>query len=419
MIQVRIIYISFVIVLLSEPVSVFSQDSLIAKKRPEQNIELTGFGFLNSNTINNDFVKAFYYGNFIDEDMKLNSKDKIRSDNVLGGMSQVGFTYSYLSLEGLKKPTFSFSLFDRTNLDMKFSDDLYNTIFYGNKMFAGKTASLGNFSLNFLRYQQVRFGWGWKGDAFHGSYGFAFSLLSGEKNLSVRMPTADLYTADNGTYLDLAVKMKVDQTDTAHKQVFAQNGMGLSTDFYYEMPYVSWNKQGTLHFEVKDLGFIRWSSNSMHYTVDSSYHYEGIAVSDLFNVDTMLSPLNIDSVIDKNTAFSHRQYSTSIPGLMDVHTKSFYGKQFAFEKGFIWRFNTHAKLYYYAKLHFFMGRNKTTDLACLIGYGGYGRFNSGFDFTIDFAKHYSFQLMSDYIFSSVTAQSTPGMGMFVKLVKKF
>jgi len=395
-----------------------AQDSLVVQKKYEQTIELLGEGFLNSNTITNDFILSFYRGGFIDSILKEDATEKILSNNRFGGASKLGFTYSYHSLDGNNKPTFSFSFFDRQYLDMKFSDDLFNTIFYGNKMFAGKTAALGNFSLNLLRYQQFRFGWDWKGDVTHGSYGIAFSLLSGEQNISIKTPTADLFTADDGTYLDFSLAMDVYQTDTANKKFFAQNGMGLSTDFYYELPYIVWKKPGTIIFEVKDLGFIRWNSNSMHYSADSSYHYNGIDVSDLFNLDSNTTQFSVDSVIDKNTKFEKGQYTTNIPFTLDIHTKSYYGKQIAFEKGIICWFNTSAKPYYYAKLHFIFGRKKSADIAYIAAYGGYGRFNAGLEAKIDFAKHYSIHVIDNYLFSAI-AQTSYGMGLYLKLVRRF
>jgi hypothetical protein len=217
--------------------------------------------------------------------------------------------------------------------------------------------------------------------------------------------------------MDLNIRMDVDRTDTAHSTYFAENGMGMSTDFFYEMPYTCWNKPGKIRLDVKDIGFIRWNSNSMHYHADSSYHYEGVEVADLFNLDS--NTFAIDSVVDKNSTLKRGKYTTYIPGMLDLHTKSFYGKQLAIEKGITWRFNTHAKMYYYAKLHFLMGRNKTTDIAYVIGYGGYGRFNSGLDISADIGKHYSFQFMNYYLFSDVTAQATTGMGVYVKFVRKF
>ncbi|MEK6615357.1 MAG: DUF5723 family protein [Bacteroidota bacterium] len=400
-----------------------AQDSLSVQKKPEQTIEFLGEGFLNSNTITNDFILAFYKGQFINDVLKEGVTEKILLSNRLGGASKLGFTYSEHSLEGNKKPVFSFSFFDRQHLDMKFSDDLFNIIFYGNKKyFTNQSAYLGDFQLNLLRYQQFRFGWNFSGDATHGSYGFSFSLLSGEQNVFVKAPTATLFTSDDGTYsgnyIDFAVAMQVHQTDTANKKIFAQNGMGLSADFFYELPYTVWKKPGTIIFEVKDAGLIRWNSNSMHYSADSSYHYDAIDVSDLFNLDSMASPLNIDSVIDKNTKFEKGQYTTNIPFTLDIHTKSFYGKQIAFEKGIIFWFNTSAKPYYYAKLHFIVGRKKYADIAYIIGYGGYGRFNAGLEAKIDFAKHYSLHVIDNYLFSGI-AHTSYGMGLYLKLVRRF
>lgn len=398
--------------------SSYSQDSSLVPPKSKQTLEFLGEGFLNSNTITNDFIWAFYNGQFIDNILKEAATDKILKSNRLGGASKAGFTYTVGRDLKSRPAYFSFSFFDRQHFDMQFSDDWFNTIFYGNKMYAGETASLGNFSLNLLRYQQFRFGWDWHGDANHGSYGVAFSLLSGEQNISINTPTADLFTADDGTYLDFSLAMDIHQSDTSNKKFFAQNGMGLSADFYYELPYTAWKKPSTIIFEVKDLGIIRWNSNSMHYSADSSYHYEGIDVNDLLNLDSNSTQLHIDSVIDKNTTLVRSQYTTNIPFTLEVHTKSYYGKQIAFEKGIICWFNTSSKPYYYAKLHFIVGRKKSVDFAYIVGYGGYGRFNAGLEAKIDFAKHYSIHLIDNYLFSGI-AQTSYGMGLYVKLARKF
>ena len=410
--------IFFLFFLLVRIMMSWSQDSSAVQKKSDQSIEITGTGFINSNTINNDFISAIYNGRFIDSIMKLQASDKLLTSNRLGGAAKLGLTYSYHSLEGNHKPIFYFSFFDRTHLDMKFSDDLFYTLFYGNKMFSGNTSYLGNFSLNFLRYQQFAFGWDWKGDYSHGSYGFACSLLSGEQNIFIKAPTADLFTADDGTYMDFLLDMQVQQSDTSQKKFFSQNGSGLSTDFYYEMPYEFWKRHGRITFEVKDLGFIRWNSNSMQYNVDSSYHYDGIDVSDIFNIDSNSTQFTVNSVIDKNTSFKKGAYTTKIPCTFDVHTKSYYGTKVAIEKGIVWWFNTSAKAYYYAKLHFIVGRKTKTDFAYTIGYGGYGRFNAGLEAKVDFAKKYSFYIADNYIFSG-QAQVPYGQGLCLKLVRKF
>ncbi len=410
--------ISFLLVLLAAGSICSAQDSLpMPKKRIEQTIEFNALGYVNSNTIHNYFIRSFYYGRYLDDNIKFTASRRLKESNLLGGMTRTGFTYTFRSLEKNNAPLFSFSVLDRTHLDLKFSDDMFNVVFYGNKQYAGQTAGLGDFALNFLRYQQFRFGWSKKGDAHHGSYGVAFSLLSGEQNVLMNMPRADLYTAPDGTYLDFDVAFDIHRSDTSNKGYFAQNGMGLSADLFYEMPYTTFSKPGNIRVEIKDLGFIRWNSKSQHYSAGSAYHYEGVAVDDLFDLDS--NSLGVDNIIDENTNLKYRKYITDIPGALDIRTKTFYGKQLAFEKGITWRFHTSAKMYYFGKIHFLMGRRKTIDIAYVIGYGGYGLFNSGLDVSADIGKNYSFQFMNYYLFSDVTAQSTTGMGMFVKLLRKF
>jgi hypothetical protein len=394
-------------------------DSIVIQKNNEQTVEFYGDAFLASNAIMNDFILAFYKGKFIGNDLKDNTTERLLRSNRLGGATKIGLTYSYHSLSGKNKPIFSFSFFDRENLDVKFSDDLFHAVFYGNKSFAGETAQLGNFQLNFLRYQQFRFGWKWKGDATHGSFGFSFSLLSGERNTFIKADKADLYTSPDGQYIDLALAMQMQQTDTAHKNYFAQNGMGLSADFFYEMPYLVWNKPGKIIFEMNDFGFIRWNSNSMTHSVDSSFHYEGVNVNDILHTNGGTIPkLNIDSVINKNTLFERKQYTTNLPFYFNIRTRTWYGKQFSLEKGISFLFNSSAKPYYFLKLHF-STKKQNAEFSYIVGYGGYGSFNAGVEARVDFAKHYSVHIADNYLFSGVTPMAANGMGLFVTLVRKF
>jgi len=407
-----------------DPERLFAQDSLEARTTYKQSVEVLGEGFVNSNTITNKFFLAFYKGNFIDDALKENVTERLRSSNLLGGELKSGITYSvtrmHTSADSKKERAFSFSFYDRQHLDIKFSDDLFYTVFYGNKLFEGSTAHLGDFNLDILHYQQFRFGWDWKGDRTHGSYGFAFSLLNGQKNISASASTADLFTATDGTYLDFNAVMHMHMSDTASTKFFAQNGMGLSADFFYEMPYACWKLPGNIKFEVKDLGFIRWKSSSMLRSIDSAYHYDGLFVNDILNLsNTSAAPFSVKKVIDRNTKYNTRQYSTAIPCELDIRTRTFYSKQIIFEKGITFWFNTSAQPYYYARLHFLFGKKKTSDVAYVFGYGGYGRFNSGLDASFDVAKTFSVHLAENYLFSGVSSHSNYGQGLMFRLVKRF
>ena len=346
----------------------YSQDSISFPKKSEQSVELIGDVFINSNTITNKFIWSFYQGGYISNQRKENVTKQLLPSNVLGAAAKTGFTYSYNLLEGNNKPVFSFSFFDRQHLDVKFSNDLFYTIFYGNKIFEGQTAQLGNFRLNLLRYQQFRFGWKWKGDVTHGSYGVAFSLLNGEQNIFVKASRADLYTSTNGTYLDFALAMQVQKSDPALKKFFAQNGMGASMDLFYELPYRIGKRYGKFAVEVNDLGIIQWKSSSMSYSVDSSYHYDGINVNDIFNSHGAFPSLNTDTIIKKHTSFERKQYITNLPFTLHIHTQAWHGKHVLFEKGISFLFYSSAKPYYYTKTHYY-NKKQNIGFACTVGYG--------------------------------------------------
>ncbi len=246
-------YFLFLILFFSCLIS-FSQDSVPAVKKSEQSLEFIFDGYINSNAVSNNFIKSFYRGKFLDDDLKKEVSDALVFENRLGGDLKTGFTYNFHSLEGSGKPTFSFSYFDREHLSLSFSEDLFKTIFYGNKMFEGDTAKLWNFRANYLHYEQFRFGWKWNGDATHGSYGIAFSLLSGDQNLYLDGSSGGLYTAPGGSYLTLPLRMDVFQTDTAKRNYFSQNGMGFSTDLFYEMPFTFFKHASKITFAINDLG---------------------------------------------------------------------------------------------------------------------------------------------------------------------
>src|SRR4051812_36853499 len=105
--------IAFTFSLILGAASIFAQDSIIPKK-PVQSIEFVGEGAIASNTITNNFIKAFYYGSFIDDVLKVDASGKIAAANWLGASSKLGFTYKFQTQNAKNKPEFSFSLFDRT-----------------------------------------------------------------------------------------------------------------------------------------------------------------------------------------------------------------------------------------------------------------------------------------------------------------
>ncbi len=147
--------------------------------------------------------------------------------------------------------------------------------------------------------------------------------------------------------------------------------------------------------------------------------FSGIEVKDLIHLDSnAFSKGNTNHLINAHAKVQRETYQRAIPTTLDIHTKTFYGKNFAFEKGFKYYFNTSAFPYFYVKLHFIFGRNKNYHATYVAGYGGFGKFHSGAELYFDFAKKYSLALADNFLFTSVS-QPSYGIGTYVKLVRKF
>ena len=402
---------------LGSSVVLFAQDSTRLTQQSFHGVEVIAYGDITSNAVANAFIRSLYYNKYIDNEAKEEVIAKAKLFNRLGGVSKVGLTYLYQKEKN--KPILSFSLFDRMNLNSKFSDDLFAVVFFGNKSYAGKTASVGPFNFNFLRYQQLSVGWKWDKDSTSHSYGFSISVLNGQKNLSIQSNKANLFTAEDGTYVDFDVSMQANNTDSLNKHFFANNGVGFSSDFFYKIPFKFFEKQSALFIEVEDLGFIRWNKKSVQLSSDSSYHYEGILVNDIFNLNNTSSSKNLYDVIDKHTNSIQKSYSTFLPGLIHLHTNYSWKSRIMVEKGISYRFNSTANLFLYAKIHFMLGKSKLTDIACNVGYGDYGNFRSGIDFKTGFIKHYVIQLSTQYIFSNLFLKAPAGMGIYLRLLRTF
>ena len=57
---------------------VSAQDSIVQRK-PERSIELVAEGYVTSNAITNNFIKSFYFGDFIGDQLKNDVSKKLTS----------------------------------------------------------------------------------------------------------------------------------------------------------------------------------------------------------------------------------------------------------------------------------------------------------------------------------------------------
>jgi hypothetical protein len=409
--------ITFLFVLSLFPQAIFAgKDSTFRHE-----IDITGLYFLNADALTNLFASRLYLGGRISENEKNQVDKRLRYINRFGGDFDYGISWSWSPTEifGKKNIRLTTQIRDRLHIDGIFSADLFRLAFYGNKSFAGKTADLGNLRLNQIRYQQLNLGMEFMTDSSKNSYGFSLSLIKGENFLRSDVKRASLYTSPDGTFMDLDIVMEAQRSDTAKKTPLAFNGIGGAIDLFWEMPYLTRYNEGILTMQLSDFGFIRWNQNSEHYRIDSSYHYAGINVPGLLNVDNSLNPFNNpDSVFRSQVKYSREPVVTPLPCVLSILATTYIGKKYIIEKGINYRFFANARPFYYlgAIRSFREGKFST---GINISYGGYGRLNGGLSLEYKLNERFKAEINSYYISGYALWAKTAGQGAQLTLSGKF
>ncbi len=375
---------------------------------------------LGSNAITNAFFGKFYNGGFIDQAMKDKVTDKLVNENRFGADINMGIDYLYLPDTFMGKPHLGFfaAVKNREHFDTRFSKDFFQLGFYGNKDFAGETAVLNDFNLNLLRYQQFQLGLLWAGlDTAKAKLGLGLSFLVGEQLLSMTARTAELYTSSDGTYIDLKTQATMLRSDSSAKGLGSVNGLGASADIFLEAPYKLRKRKGVIHIRISDMGTIFWNKNSLRYSTDSTYHYDGFTVDNIFDLQDSTFKTNIGGdVIEDNLAVEHKAFSTTIPASIEISTNTSYGK-LNIVKGFRYFFNANYKGLYYIKANYFITPGLM--IGTKLGYGGYSNFNYGIEFGADMGHGLVLLMGSNNIEGFIVSSSTTAQGAYLHLKKYF
>jgi len=322
--------------------------SLIKNDSAKASISLSGSYYSQSTVLTNAFVNKFIlFPGFIDEGLKGVVSSHLKRDNQFGFAIDYGFSY----FQKFNHRDFGFFITakDKQYLNTKFSGDFYNLLMYGNKRFAGTTAAFDGLSLNALKYQKLGTGLIWTVVDTVGKLGFGFSYLNGESNSSLNAEKARLFTSEDGQYLNFETAMTWNMNDTMNRSRFANNGFGFSADLFFEAPFKLKRRSGKMVVSVEDIGFIKWNSSSRSYSVDSTFYFDGIDVSNIFQLrDSVFSSISADSAISKFSNKGKKNITTLVPASFNFYTITNYGKRFQLVKGIHHIFNANYKLKIYA-----------------------------------------------------------------------
>lgn len=252
-------------------------------KKPKARLTIDALGMYDSNALRNDLVTGLWLGGDLSRDVRELSQDALQGRNSAGYEGSFRATYTWgASLFGDKSMRPLVSVGYRDLMGMRFTDDVYNLTFFGNAAYEGKTAVLAPSAQEEQRYQTIGVGMKAAGSETY----LRLDLVNGQYLNAVHLQQADLYTAQDGRYIEADLDGTWSTSDTSGRQF--SNGSGLGLNAGVEMNGHLFGRSLKVFLEVNDLGFIAWNGGSQRLVKNDMVRYDGLYVDDIIDLDGAL-----------------------------------------------------------------------------------------------------------------------------------
>ncbi len=339
-----------------------------------------GFAF-RSDCITHELASAYFRHAFIDEEIKDGVSKRLDAHNAfaLGFGATVRYQHKIQS-ETDRFVSWSIQLEDRHWIHADFSSETFELYFRGNRNYKGQSADLSNFRFSDLHWQAVKAAVQIRLSS-KSALDAGLGLVRGQEFLDIRTKRGSLYTAPNGDYLDTDLDLKIRQQDSSGTGFDSWNGTGTVLD-------LRWNNQlpdgSLLELGVTDLGFIGFNGKSSFVPTDTTYRFEGIDATDLFDfTDTVSGTINSDSAFVQGFLTDRRKESIlqPLPGLLHAA----YSRQWSDGK-FTCTWKLQQRLFYAARplasMEASWGINPYHRLHLGLQYGEYTTWVAGLGYTL-------------------------------------
>ena len=378
------------------------------------NSELTG----NSNGLTNDFINQFYLGHFLDTDLKTNNLNRLQTQNNLLGYNWI--TELKVNIPSKHRGLSYFAAFEDHNYyDIYYDKDLYRLVFFGNRDFAGQFMTLGNQSFTIMKFQQIKAGVvkTWFGKSHVNVFSAGLGINNGQTFLNYDIPKATFFTQSNAEYISMDLQMNMHRSDTVSSKFGAENGLGMSLDlsFYHR------DAHNSFEIKLQNLGFITWNKHSQYYDKDTSIRFEGVNISNIFNLDAEnIHLLTGDSL---NNEFVHSDKTARFTNRIPMRGSINYTR-------YLWhnRLSLSFSLVNYYYLHFnplicfepsykIKIKRSAINISPNVKYGGYGNLNYGLGISASVNSKFYIELRTDYLNGYMDPKNSSGLGGYVSIIK--
>jgi len=377
-------------------------------------VSLNGGVAQNSNTIKAQMFNHFYQGKFITNEVKENSSKKLKNKNRFGGDAFYGLSVQFKTDTLFNKTGYKlhFALNNRYHINSRFSNDAFRLFWFGNKEFYLKTADFSNFNFNYLEYQQLQLG---LSKTWANSKGaLLLSVLNGNDNIDFKIKKGLLHVPEDFESLDFELNFELNRS--AAKPAFFSN-KGLSVDFYFQSDFDFHFKSTSLTFSARDIGFINWSNKSTQIRKDTVFQFEGITVTDLFQLnDSSFQSSSLDSLIEKNISKKNKSYYTVLPAIFNIDWKQHINNKIEISEGIVFRYTGNMLPLVYTGIAVNTARGTFTGT---VFYGGYGNFSLGFNYKTLLIKSWELELGTQNLNGLLLPGLFSGQSLNFSIIKHF
>jgi hypothetical protein len=379
-----------------------------------------GSGILSSNALPLPFSIAVLQNEFIDDVKKMDASAKLGSKNTFEFNYGGGIFFRFQRDSFLFKQPACYTITFRTASvqQVRFTDDLFNVVFFGNAGYAGQTADFSgsselNYNFNQLRFfTQKKFG---KTSQWEGGAGLSF--LTARQGTAIQLDRGTLYTEQNGEYIDASYHFTYFVSDSSNHGGLQVDGLGAAADLF--LSFMLPDSISKFTFSVNDFGFIGWNKNSRIYRADSSFHFEGIEVTDLLHpADSSLFNFNADTLLKKTGAkVGSEAHQTWLPARFSLMYTRLFNERWMASAGISYRPLTDLLPFFYVQPQFAITPKLRT--ALLLGYGGTDKFTAGLTVDAAIGKNIALQVGSGNFLGIFVPGETTSTSLFLQAFVNF
>lgn len=259
------------------------QDSLFENRHSY--LEISAQGGFGSDLLSNAFIDKMVFGGHLEDALLDGIVSDAREQNRAGLDAKFAMQWWDLRSGLFGNPCIQLmvGISSENHGYVGFSKDFFSLVYRGNAQWAGQTKEIGPLHAGYQSFQ--KFSVGVVDQKTYSQYRLSF--VSGQDFTTMDVRDASLYTSSDLDSLVLTYDGKMYHADPNKNGIGSGKGLGISLDFDWNIPMK--DRKGWFGVSAYNLGMIRWNGQTENYTLDSTFVWTGLEVSDLFGIDEDLA----------------------------------------------------------------------------------------------------------------------------------